>query len=198
MITRTIEAKEQLINKFQELSGLDLNKLPEYKSKANTITFDAFNVDNSSINASLLAMQGINSEYIKLQSLKKGNATMQEIWLFRTAIHNNTEKLLSFYRAYVEKTSDTPIKTNTSTVAPLEADNSNKGRKKRTSLLTLAIGDTPEIKKPAVIESVAKKEPDKLDQVLQAIAFLTSEITTVKSELDTVKATKAGKKLFSK
>lgn len=160
-------SNEKVINKFQEISGIEFSEVEKASHNIKLATFDKFSVTDE-INLKLLAIQGVNHEYVKLQSARK-TTDGQKVFLFM--VKNGTPK--SFYSCYVEKISNkmpTVKNQENISIAPLKADNTRVQEKQ------------------VVSENfVTKKEYDELQKKLDFLISSMVEKKVTESNKKTVK-----------
>jgi len=119
-----LKINEVMVNKFEEVTGLKLLEIQNTKSNIKLATFDSFSVSDD-LNLKLLTAQGIDTEYVKLQSARK---TTDGIKVYLFMVKNN--KIIKFYPCYVVETKkEIPI-VNPSivSVVPTKADNTRQSK----------------------------------------------------------------------
>lgn len=177
-----MEIKESMLNKFQEVTNIDLNKLDDCKVNIELATFNKFSVTDD-INLKLLAIQDCNSKFVKLASKKNvadGKATgTKKVWLFM--IKNN--KIIKFYDCYlVEKSDKKPVKLSEQkteiSVTPTKSDNTRTASK---SLVNLIVKPEQKAIEQKEVKQIAlttdKKEVNEIES-------LKSEISSVNAKFD--------------
>lgn len=114
-----LKINENVQKKFEEISKIKFDSVEKSDHKIKLATFDKFSV-NDEINLKLLSVQGINAEYVKLQSAKKTQEG-KKVYLFMI----KNEQIKSFYACYVEKTEKTlpKVKPENVSVVPTKSDN---------------------------------------------------------------------------
>ena len=65
-----LKINENVQKKFEEITKISFESIEKSDHKIKLATFDKFSV-NDDINLKLLSAQGVNAEYVKLQSAKK-------------------------------------------------------------------------------------------------------------------------------
>ena len=154
---------DKIKEKFEMMSNLKLSDIREADSKCKLVTFDKFSI-NDELNAKLLTAQGVNSEYVKLQSKRK-QTSGKLVYMFR--VQDNVVK--SFYTCYVEKTADKMpvVKQENVSVIPTNAEN-NRPDKHKSKLANLFTGEKKEV--PTVqAQFVTKEEFESLNSKLDAL-----------------------------
>lgn len=115
-----LKINENVQKKFEEITKIKFDLIEKSDHKIKLATFDKFSV-NDDINLKLLSVQGVNAEYVKLQSAKKTQEG-KKVYLFMV----KNDQIKSFYACYVEKTEKTlpKVKPETVSVMPTKSDNS--------------------------------------------------------------------------
>lgn len=142
-----LKINENVQSKFEEVTGLKMIDVQNTGHDIKLATFDKFSVSDE-INLKLLACQGVNSEYVKLQSARHTQEG-KKVYLFM--VKNNQIK--SFYTCYVEKTEKTlpVIKPEIVSVVPTKSDN------------------TRTVKNTAIADTVTRKEFNELSAKLDLL-----------------------------
>ena len=114
-----LKINENVQKKFEEITKISFDSIEKSDHKIKLATFDKFSV-NDDINLKLLSVQGVNAEYVKLQSAKKTQEG-KKVYLFMV----KNDQIKSFYACYVEKTEKTlpKVKPETVSVVPTKSDN---------------------------------------------------------------------------
>ena len=114
-----LKINENVQKKFEEITKISFESIEKSDHKIKLATFDKFSV-NDDINLKLLSVQGVNAEYVKLQSAKKTQEG-KKVYLFMV----KNEQIKSFYACFVEKTEKTlpKVKAENVSVIPTKADN---------------------------------------------------------------------------
>lgn len=115
-----LKINDNVQKKFEEITKLKFEDIEKSNHKIKLATFDKFSV-NDEINLKLLSVQGVNAEYVKLQSAKKTQEG-KKVFLFMV----KNDQIKSFYSCYVEKTEKTlpKVKPESVSVVPTKSDNS--------------------------------------------------------------------------
>lgn len=182
-----MEIKSSMVEKFVEVSGIDLSKVMQAESKIELATFNKFSVTDD-LNKKLLTAQGVNSRFVKLDS-KKNTTTGKKVFLFM--IRN--DKVIKFYDCYVVSKSDKkPVSlkeqgTENVSVKPTNADNNRakQSAKKPDQIITLDSKSLKteskpdkkvvEVKTEKPVETVSRQEFNSLKAQLDYITELLSK-----------------------
>ena len=129
------QVSQKVSEKFESITGIKIDSLPELKSNIQLATFDKFSVTDE-LNLKLLKAQGIDSKFVKLQSCKKTTEGKQ-IFLFMV----NGSTVRSFYKCMVIEQSDKKLTSlkdqkNDISVMPTDANNNRPEKRTITSLVT--------------------------------------------------------------
>lgn len=157
-----MEIKQSMVEKFVEVSGIDLTKVMSVDSKIELATFNKFSVSDE-LNLKMLTAQGVNSRFVKLDS-KKNTTTGKKVFLFMI----KNDKIVKFYDCYVVSESDKkPITlkeqgTENVSVKPTNANNNRlktEDKKPDTIInLTSLLTNNKPVQK--AIEVKTEKQPD--------------------------------------
>lgn len=150
-----MEINKNVQDKFEAISGLKLHVIQNSSYNIKLATFDKFSV-NDEINLKLLAVQGVNVEYVKLQSAKK---TQEGQKVFMFMVKNN--KIKSFYSCYVEKTATKlpKVKAEDVSVTPLRSDNTRQDKQQiQTEYVSKADYDLLNQKLDFLLQSIVEQK----------------------------------------
>jgi len=159
-----MNAKQNLLNKFQEVTAIDIKKVMATESSVESANFPTFKVSDE-LNRKMLAFQGFNFKSVQLIPAKKFNGIGKQIYLFR--VDNDT--IISFYKCYA-------VNADNKAVEPVKVEKSVpvKAEKKAVEIVNLDSYVVPELK-PNFKKPVNEKFNNELKQIVSDVIKKTEQ-----------------------